>query len=114
MIVAMVNIRIMRMTVRNPLVHVEMRVRPSVVPGNRMLVPVMLVMHMPVRVSERPMFMEMFVALSEMKPYARSHEKSGNPEQRRRGFMQQPQREHDTDERCDRKVCPRPRRTEAA
>ena len=50
--VAMMNVRIMRMTVHHRRMHVEVRMRFGAVPDEVVRMPVMLVVHVPVCVRE--------------------------------------------------------------
>jgi len=64
--VAVVNIRIMRMTVHQWPVLMKMSVRLGPVPGKIMFMPVMRIVYVAMRVRERLVFVLMRVALGQM------------------------------------------------
>ena len=75
------NVRVVRMLVRQHLMPVGMRVRLSGVPGKGMRVLVVLVMRMPVAVLQRLMTVFVFMPLANVQPDADGHQRSGYPEE---------------------------------
>ena len=79
--VPVVDVRVVRMMVNHPLMPVGVGVRLGAIPGACVLMPVMLVMHMAVRVLERLMDVLMLVALADVQPDAGRDQRQGSPEQ---------------------------------
>jgi hypothetical protein len=68
------------MVVGKPVMHVRMRVRLTTVPWRVVRVLVMFVVDVAMRVRRRFMRVRVYVAFSEVKPDAASHERGGDPE----------------------------------
>lgn len=85
----MVDIRIMRMRVGHRLVSMRVGMRLRAIPGEIMRVPVMCIMHMPVRMQHGFMGMQMVMLLGQMQPDAGAHERTGQPESAARCFVKQ-------------------------
>ena len=77
----MVDVRMVRVLVREHLVAINMRMRPVTAPGKRMFVAVMLVVPVPVGVLERLVRVVMQVPLPHMEPHTQRHQGRGHPEQ---------------------------------
>ncbi len=95
---------IVRMTMRQPLMQVWMRVRLSAVPGKSVRVLMMLVVHVAMRVRRRFVRMRVFVAFSEMEPDATGHERGGDPEWHRCRFTKGKNCNRCPNERCSREI----------
>jgi hypothetical protein len=78
--VPVMEVRIMRMAVPHCRVLVLVAMRLVPVPAGRMLVPVMLVVHVLVRVCHALVDVLMLVALRHVQPHAGRHQRAGNPE----------------------------------
>jgi hypothetical protein len=75
-----VHVGIVRMAVGKLLMYVWMRVRLTTVPRKVVRVLVMFVMPVAMRVRRRFMRVRVFMAFSQVKPDAASHERGGDPE----------------------------------
>lgn len=73
MLMAMMNIWIMRMAMRQGFVGMQMRVRLGPVPGEIMLVLMMGVMHMRMGMRQCVVDMQMRVPLGDMQPQTERH-----------------------------------------
>ncbi|MNV93663.1 hypothetical protein D3C71_1883770 [compost metagenome] len=78
---AVMNVRVMRMLVRQHLMPVGMRVRLRCVPSKGMRVLMVLVMRMPVAVLQRLMAVFVLMPLADMQPDANCHQRGGRPEE---------------------------------
>ena len=85
--VPMVNIRIVRMRMPKRRVHVFVSVGFALVPRKIMGVLMVFIMNVSMTVTYKLVGMLVQVFLSQMKPDARSHQSSGQPEQETRGLM---------------------------
>ena len=90
MTVPVVQVRIVRMTVHERFVHMLVRMWLDGVRLAVVQVPVMLVMRVPMGVSERSMLVQMLVPLGEVEPDATRHEERRNPECRSGRIAKQP------------------------
>lgn len=84
--VPVMNVRVVRVAVDLHMVDMEMCMRFGSVPGMIVGVPVMFVMHVAVGMCEGFVGVQVFVALGEMQPHARAHERCSRPEEWRRRF----------------------------
>ena len=106
------QVRVMRMRVHEPRMPVRMRVRFGPIPGEIVLVPVVLVVDMRMSMFERLVRMLVLVALGKVQPDAEPHQAGGDPKQGCGLLAKQRQRERCTEERRDREVRARTRRAE--
>jgi len=90
MAVPVMQVRVVRMPVHEPLVRVLVRVRLDAVPIGLMRVLMMLVMDVPVRVGQRLVLVKMHVTLGKVQPHAGSHQHGGDPESGSGRFAEQP------------------------
>ena len=95
----MMNIWEMRMRMRDGNVAMRMSMRFLTVPLEIMLVLVMFIVTVPMSVLQRAMGMRMIVALADMQPDAERHQGRCNPEEERRQFGPEDQRERDAEQR---------------
>jgi len=72
--VAVVQVRIMRVAVLERLVHVLMRVRLGAIPRLIMAVPMMLIVHVSMHMRQRRVPVRMLVPLGEMQPDTCRHQ----------------------------------------
>ena len=93
--VAVVNIRKMRMSVRDRCMVMRMGVRLFTVPWEIVFMLMMRVVSMTMRMAERFVRVRMLVAFADMQPYAENHQRGREPElPRRRLGPQQPRERH--------------------
>jgi len=85
--VPMVDIRIVRMCMPKGRMDVFVSVWFAFVPGKVMGVLMVFIMNVSMTVTYKLVGMLVQVFLSQMKPDARSHQSSGQPEQETRGLM---------------------------
>jgi hypothetical protein len=79
--VPVVDVRIVRVPVRQRRVPVRMHVRLAAIPGEVVRVLVVLVVTVRMRMLEKLVRMLVFVPLAHVQPDARAHEKGSDPEQ---------------------------------
>ncbi len=79
---AVVEIGVMRVRVDQRLVAMPMCMRFAAVPLERMLVPVMRIVHVLVIVLHRLVRMLVLVPLGEMQPHAEPHQRCSSPKRR--------------------------------
>ena len=96
--VPVVQVGIMGMAVHQRGMLVVVGMRFAAVPGEIVLVPVVLVVHVPVSVGHRLVRVHMGVPFGEMQPEPKRHQQRRHPEPRTRHFVQQHQRRNRTDE----------------
>ena len=85
---AVVDVGIMRMAVRESRMRVFVRMRLNAVPGRIVRMLVMFIMHVMVRVLRRFVGMCVLVTLGEVQPDTSRHERGGNPERHRGRFAE--------------------------
>ena len=83
---AVVNVRVVGMLVRQHFVPVRVRVRFVPVPGEVVRVLVMLVVAMPMRVLQRFVGVFVLMPLAHVQPDTEGHERRGAPKERARHF----------------------------
>lgn len=76
----MMNIRVMRVRVRDGQVPVRMRMRFCPVPLEIMVMPMMVVVAVPMRMLERLVRMRVFMPLAQVQPDAGRHQRRRAPE----------------------------------
>jgi hypothetical protein len=97
----MMDIRVVRMAVTEPLVHVSMRVWLAGGRRGVVLVPVVLVVVVPVLVLRPLVEVLMLVTLADMKPDANQHERRRQPKPRRDRLAEHDDADHGAHEwRC--------------
>ncbi len=74
------NVRIMRMAMRDGLVLMQVSMRFCAIPGDGVSMLMVFVVHVRVIVVQRLVGMHMVVAFREVKPDARRHQHGRNPE----------------------------------
>ena len=89
---------------RDRKVNMGVRVRLVAGPGKVVLVPMMRVMHMPMRMLEPLVRMLVLVPLAHVQPYAEHHQRGGDPERRAGRLRPYRERKRDAEHRRDRKV----------
>ena len=104
MLMAMMDVRVMRMRMPERLVAVRMHMRLGAVPLKIMLVPVMRIMAVGVRMRHGFMRVLMFVRFGQVQPDAGAHQRGGDPEDGTRMFAQHQQRNCRTNERRRREI----------
>ena len=93
----MMNVREVGVLVRHHSVRMPMRVRLGALPFKVVRMLVMAVMRMAMGVCQRLVQVLVIMLFSQVQPDAQSHETTGQPERRRGGFAQQPQRQRSAD-----------------
>ena len=76
-----VDVRVVRVLVRQNLVSMPVRMRPISAPGEGMLMLVMLIVPVLMRVLEWLVGMQVQVPLSRMQPDPKNHQRRSHPEQ---------------------------------
>ena len=114
MTVPMVYVRIMLMAVAHGSVSVRVRVGFGAVPGEMVLVAVVLVVRMRVLMRERFVMVQVPMVLGEMQGDARRDQDRGEPEERIRNLTEQRKRRRGTDKRRSCKIGTRSRCAEQA
>ena len=112
--VAMVQVRIVRMTVAQRLVCVRMGMRLGSIPREIVIVLMMLVMTMTMVVCHRFVHVFVLMTFADVQPHTEHHECAGKPERDGRVFAEQQQRDTCTQERRRRKIRTGARRAERA
>jgi len=79
--VPVVNVRVVRMLVRQRFMPMRMRVWFATLPGKFVLMPVMLVMVVVVSMLQRLVRVLVLMPFANMQPDAKRHQRRGNPEQ---------------------------------
>lgn len=108
------NIRKMRVGMRDACMHVRMRVRLSPIPVEIMFVLVMFIVAMPVGVGQRLVRMRMFMSFAQVQPYADSHQHGRAPEQDGWHFRPERERQRKSEQRRDGEIGACPRATKIA
>ena len=80
MIVAVMQVRVVRMAVRHPAVAMRMRVRLVSLPREAVPMLMVIIVRVRMRMLHRLVHVLMLVALREVQPYAERHERGGDPE----------------------------------
>src|SRR5438132_10541123 len=93
---------------------VGMAVRFAAVPRDVMLMPVMLIMHVLMRVRRELVHMLVLMPLREVQPYAHAHQCGRRPERRPGALAEKPQGQRRAVEGRDRKICSSARGAEIA
>jgi len=109
----MMNVRIVRVSMLDRLMHVVMRMWLVTIPGESVRMQVMGIVNMRVLVLQELMIMEMCVNFSEMQPYARSHEEPCDHQASCR-WRSQSHGQGSAYERCQREIGAGARGTEIA
>lgn len=104
---AVMNVRIVRMTMRHRRVPVGMQVRFTRVPCEVMLVKMMLIVLMCMLVLVRMVRMTVAMALVQMQPHSGSHQQCGQPEAARSVLAENQNRDRGAGEGCGREISPR-------
>ena len=99
MLVAMVQVRVVRMRVHQSTVTVPVRVGLAGRVCRRVLMPMMRVMHVPVLVLERLVDVLVLMTLGEMQPHANGHEDARGSQLPSDRLREEDEREHGADER---------------
>lgn len=99
-VVTVMQVRVMRMAVPQAAVLMLVAVRLAAVPSERVLVPVMLVVHVLVVVRHLLMDVRVLVALRQVQPDAEGHEGRSDPERRGRRLGKDQERNGGAEEWC--------------
>jgi hypothetical protein len=111
---AVMDVRKVRVTMRQSGVHVPVRVRLSRRLGAIMAVLVMPVMHVPMLVGHLFVAMLVLVALRQMKPDAEGHEGTGRNDLDRHRFPQNEHGDQPSEEWSQREIGPGPSRPDVS
>lgn len=114
MLVAVVDIRVVRVLVRHHDMLMRMVVRLLAAPVEVVHMLMVRVMYMAMLVLQCLMFVLVLMPLGQMQPHAGSHQRTGQPEGQRGGLAQQQDSQRGADERRGREVGAGTRRTQAA
>ena len=85
----MMNIREMRVSVRDWCMAMRVGVRLVAIPCKVMFVLMMRVVAMTMRVVQRVMSVRMFMTFADVQPHTQRHQRGGDPEERRRQLRPQ-------------------------
>lgn len=110
--VSVVNIREVRVPMREAGVHMRVGVRLDAAPLELMAVLMVLIVDVGMLVFQGLVSMKMFVMLAEMQPQSADHEQRGYAERQSEWFMQEHNGHQHTDEGCDREISAGARRAQ--
>ena len=114
MSVPVVDVWVMRVLVRQLFVPMGMHVRFFAIPGEIVLMLVVLVVPVTVRVLQHLVGVLVLVALANVEPYTEGHKRGCCPELRFGHLGPERERNEHSEKRRHRKVRPRPRRAESS